>query len=277
MIRSVIIVLVIAFVSTTVAHRHHRHHPIPVVTSAVAAPTNTTDPTFAPVQNLGAPSKLSDLLNPIISAFLPVINKSMVELPAAYGDCSHSEPQPCINKGDLYYKHKSWQYKVRARWIGGLNTGSITSATFGPGPDGSTLRLDLAGVFAQLPVNIEIDECFTFDKCSKLWDNHSGCCGSNKHFSVSVEAKCQPAKPYLSTASVTALKTDSIHLSESIGPIKFNVADLTGAIKSAAQGLLKDLLTSHPFIPYNGQTYSIVGLVESFAEQRSGGANVVCA
>jgi hypothetical protein len=73
-----------------------------------------------------------DLLNGLIASQLPAINSAVVSaVPQSYGNCgSNSPPQPCVGTTDLYYVHKSWEYKAIARWISGLKSIVITSANF---------------------------------------------------------------------------------------------------------------------------------------------------
>merc|ERR1719359_2676136 len=112
-------------------------------------------------------------------------------IPASYGNCgSNSPPAPCEGNGDLFYKHKSWKYKAFARWVSGLKSVSFSSVVLTNSTTGALNGLSAAGAFASLPASIYVGECFTFDKCSELWDNRGACCGANKHFSFEVDVQC---------------------------------------------------------------------------------------
>ena len=135
-----------------------------------------------------------DLLNALVAKELPSINKELItHIPQTYGDCtSKSPPAPCVGSTNLYYVHKSWEYKAIGRWITGLKSINISDILFSKTNNNTDPKISLtvAGLFGELPLSLYIGECFTFDQCSILWDNTHGCCGDNNHFKISIDAVC---------------------------------------------------------------------------------------
>jgi len=201
-----------------------------------------------------------DQFNKFISTQIGTITEALQNIiPASYGDCgSDSPPQPCQDKGsDLFYKHKSWAYKATARWIAGLKTIAFDSIKVGADADGNLNSVVGAGHFDKLPVSIHIDECFTFDKCSTMWDNSDACCGSDKHFAVTIDVKCDPSTKRLEYLNLGKLDLDDFKITESLGKVSLPSYDITSSVHDAASGVLGDYL-SEAFIPYNGTKVTIV-------------------
>jgi hypothetical protein len=114
----------------------------------------------------------------------------------------------------------------------------------------------------------------TFDKCSKLWDNTNGCCGSNKHFEVDLEVVCQPDQKTqptpVSGIAVSGLRLDKLEITEKIIGIKIDVADITGAISSAVTGVLRQYVTSDAFLPGpNSTKLTLLQWVNSNAQAKA--------
>merc|ERR1711907_572296 len=169
--------------------------------------------------------------NKLIALMLPTINTQIQgKLPESYGDCSEDDPditaaQPCETCSGcnpdhghyLFYVHKSWKYKAFARWISGLKTLAFDSIVMtNSSTTGALNGLTASGAFANLDTPIYVGECFTFDKCSKLWDNRGACCGSNKHFSVEIDVTCNSTSHELISAGLKSLTLDPFEITESV-------------------------------------------------------------
>ena len=217
-------------------------------------------------QETTIPSNVSDAndnidqFNKFIATEIGTITEALQNvIPASYGDCGrHSPPQPCQDKGsDLFYTHKSWAYKATARWIAGLKTIAFDSIKVGADADGNLNSVVGAGHFENLPVSIHIEECFTFDKCSNMWDNSDACCGSDKHFAVTIDVKCDSSTKRLEYLNLGKLDLDDFKITESLGKLSLPSYDITNSVHGAASGVLGDYL-SEAFIPYNGTKVTIV-------------------
>jgi len=169
--------------------------------------------------------------------------------------------------------HQPWQYEAYARWITGLRSGHLTSVLFGAEP--STISVEIKGVFDSLPLSLWIGECFTFDKCSILWDNTEGCCGSNKHFKVDVSLTCNNTYPYFNNIRLVDLVLDQFEITEKIIGISINIKDITDSVSSVITGLLVQYLTKERFIPYNGTTVTVLEFANSEIKSYTGG-NFTC-
>jgi len=183
-------------------------------------------------------------------------------IPDSLGNCGASTssgpaPTPCEGTDDLYSVHKSWAYKAEARWVTGLKTIDFSSIvltnTSGAGLDGITIL----GAFGSLPASIHIEQCATFDKCTKLWDNTHACCGSNKKFSTWLGLACDAATHELKNMGLKSLTIDTFELQESLGPISLPAADITNPVHDAVYAQLQKYLTSS-FIPLNGTDVTLV-------------------
>jgi hypothetical protein len=224
-----------------------------ILLGVVADNTVASLPAATPAPG-AAPDPYIQELNKLISAAIPYATSLLQQnLPESYGNCGdHSPPQPCSGNANLYYEHKKYEYKVFARWISGLKSVNVTSApvarTMSPAPRGAMITVD--GVFASLPTSIYIGECFTFDKCSILWDNTHGCCGSNKHFSVELQLECSANNSTnpLAGLVVAGVKLDKFEITEKIVGIKINVDDITNSVQKAVGSLLTGLGNT-PVIP----------------------------
>lgn len=203
-----------------------------------------------------------DQFNSLIQSFLPKINEAIEkEIPNSYGNCGAGAPSPCQDAGgDLYYKHKKWEYKAECRWIAGLNTMAFQNISLVADSNGNLTGLVAKGTFDKLPASINIQQCVTFDKCTKLFDNTDACCGTDKHFSVSINAACNSTKQ-LQFLSLSNLKIDDFKITESIDGIKLPPADITDPVHDAAEKVMKQYLTE-AFIPYNGQKVTLVDYLD---------------
>merc|ERR1712072_57295 len=107
------------------------------------------------------------------------------------------------------------------------------------------------GSFANLPASIRIEERFTFDQCSNLWDNTGACCGENKGFSFELGISCNATSKNLVDMGLKSLTIDAFELTESIAGIDLPAVDITKAVHDALVGVLNGFLEK-PFISYNG-------------------------
>eukprot|EP01124_Arcella_intermedia_P027579 TRINITY_DN5431_c0_g1_i1.p1 TRINITY_DN5431_c0_g1~~TRINITY_DN5431_c0_g1_i1.p1 ORF type:complete len:246 (-),score=35.01 TRINITY_DN5431_c0_g1_i1:70-807(-) len=206
-------------------------------------------------------SPIIDFINAMIAAKLGDLNTDLrSHIPMSYGNCNDNGPaQPCrCSNGcaDLFYVHKHWEYEAYARWISGLQTMNITAIVFSA--SGTSIAVTIDGYFGELPASIRIAECATFDKCVKLWDNTHACCGNNKHFHFGVGVTCQNAFPYLNNLVVTNVTIDKFEITESIGPIKLNVKDITSSLESAFTSQATQYLSKEAFINYNGTKVTLL-------------------
>jgi hypothetical protein len=205
-----------------------------------------------------------DGFNKLIALELGLLNsKLQAVIPASYGNCGASTssgpaPTPCQDTGDnLWHVHKHWEYDAEVRWVTGLNTLDFTSVvltnTSGTGLDGVMGN----GTFAELPASVHIEQCATFDKCTKLWDNTHACCGKNKKFGFKVAVGCDTNTHQLTATSLKSLYIDDFELQENIGVISLPAADITDAI----HGVLVEQLTKYltqPVISHNNTEVTLV-------------------
>lgn len=215
--------------------------------------------------NVGADPGAIDGFNQFISSQVPTVTAALQGvMPASYGNCVDDAPTPCEDKGDyLFYQHKSWAYKAWARWITGLNTISFDTLKVTADEEGNLNGVYGAGSFKNLPASIAIDECFTFDKCSKVWDNEDACCGSDKHFDLTLDVKCDDANKSLVYIDFGELNIDTFEITESFGPVKLAQVDITNDVHDAAKGVITDYMTK-AFIPYNGTTLTITDFLNAY-------------
>eukprot|EP01123_Difflugia_compressa_P015547 TRINITY_DN87_c1_g1_i1.p1 TRINITY_DN87_c1_g1~~TRINITY_DN87_c1_g1_i1.p1 ORF type:complete len:251 (+),score=34.10 TRINITY_DN87_c1_g1_i1:58-810(+) len=206
-----------------------------------------------------------DGLNKEIQLILPDINTSIQSnVPSSIGNCNdNNPPQPCqcIDSGCdyLYFIHQKYEYEAYARWITGLRTGSLTSIVLSAEDGGKTITVSVTGLFQELPVSLWIGECFTFDRCVKIWDNEDGCCGTNKHFQVFVSVSCvNTTYPFLNNIRVDNVTVDKFEITEKIVGININIIDITNSIEAAINSFLSQYLTTVKWIPYNGTMVTVV-------------------
>jgi len=202
--------------------------------------------------------------NKLIAMELPTINTQLQSaMPQSIGNCDGAAP-PCQTFGgnpdhgnDLYYVHKSWKYKAFARWITGLKSVSFSSIVLTNSTTGTLNGLQASGSFADLPASIYVGECFTFDKCSELWDNTGACCGANKHFTVDIGIACNSTSHELLGSGLKSLTVDPFKITESIAGIPLDPVDISSAVHDAISGVLSNYLTT-AFISANGTEITLV-------------------
>eukprot|EP00658_Telonema_sp_P-2_P072804 TRINITY_DN618_c0_g2_i4.p2 TRINITY_DN618_c0_g2~~TRINITY_DN618_c0_g2_i4.p2 ORF type:complete len:206 (+),score=45.05 TRINITY_DN618_c0_g2_i4:123-740(+) len=160
--------------------------------------------------------------NKVIALELPLLNTELQKaIPASYGNCQASTasgpaPNICQDTGDnLYSVHKPWVYKAEARWITGLNTASFSSIVL-TNSSGTFDGVQGAGMFQDLPASIHIEQCATFDRCTKLWDNTHACCGQDKHFSFGVKLSCDPSTHQLVDMGLSTVTIDDFKIQENV-------------------------------------------------------------
>jgi len=209
--------------------------------------------------------------NKLIAMELPLINTQLQgAMPESIGDCENSGSDttaaaPCEtctgcnpdHSNYLFYVHKSWKYKAFARWISGLKSVSFSSVVLTNSTTGALNGLSAAGAFASLPASIYVGECFTFDKCSELWDNRGACCGANKHFSFEVDVQCNSTSHELQDLGLKSLTIDPFEVTESIVGIDLNPVDISTAVHDQVSAVLNKYLTT-AFINYNGSQLTLV-------------------
>lgn len=184
-------------------------------------------------------------------------------VPSSIGACTspHAPPSPCLcldgHCKDLYHKHKAWQYTATGRWVSGLNTIALGDLLFSS-LSNSTVALEISGEFAKLPLSLYIAECTTFNKCHKMWDNTSACCGSNKKFRVSLQVECAASFPYLSHGEVVSAHIDKLVIREHMAGIKVKVADITNRVTHILEQQLQTYLTVARFIPTGNGSLSLL-------------------
>merc|ERR1711935_743165 len=201
--------------------------------------------------------------NKLIAMELPLINTNIQKvMPASYGNCGASTasgpaPAPCHDTGaDLFKVHKSWAYRAEARWISGLNSITFDSIVLA-NTTGALDGLQANGHFASLPTSIHIEQCVTFDMCTKLWDNTGACCGNNKHFSFTVGIACDTATHGLKDMGLKGLTIDQFEVTESIAGIDLPSEDITDPVHAALVQVLSGYLAK-PFISNNGTEETLV-------------------
>ena len=247
-------------------------------------------------QGAAAQSNIIDALNKILSSQVPSLNSYIAShaAPASMGQCNaESAPAPCDcisgSCGPLFYQHKvehlfpkwyisrcvliimvilylfvpmqKWEYKATAYWLSGLNSGVIDNAMITSIEDGK-VHFQVKGHFANIPLRLRIEECFTFDRCSKLWDNSYACCGTNKHFVIDAVIDCQSSYPYLQKIALQSFALDDLSIDEkALGIIMIKVADITSSVHSAIQTFARQALSNPHLIDHHGQNISIVDFV----------------
>jgi len=233
------------------------------------------------------------MLNSMLESALPGINTEVKsKIPASIGACSmnsdrrrrrrrtQSAPQPCSG-GDcqwLFYEHKSWAYTVFARWLGGLKSIQFTDAIASRPSSSKGLKLNVKGYFGSLPLSLYVGECATFDQCSKLWDNTHACCGTNKHFDISVSAICSSdlSKGPIDRLEVSGVDLDKIEVTEKIVGIKFNVKNLTDKVRDEIKKRLGSVLTDQEIVKVNGKKVTLKEFLNTPSTQQFMVAMAVC-
>jgi len=233
------------------------------------------------------------MLNSMLEKALPTINTEVKsKIPASVGACSmnsdrrrrrrrtQSAPQPCSG-GDckwLFYQQKSWAYKVFARWLGGLKSVEFTDAIASRPSSSKGLVLNVKGYFGSLPLSLYVGECGTFNVCSKLWDNTHACCGTNKHFDISVSAICSSdlSKGPIDRLEVSKVDLDKIEVTEKIAGISFNMKDLTDTVRDEVTKRLGSFLTDQEIVKVNGKTVTLKEFLNTPSSQQFMVAMAIC-
>eukprot|EP00940_MAST-03C_sp_MAST-3C-sp2_P000530 g530.t1 len=208
-----------------------------------------------------------DEFNKLIQSELPTINEEIESvMPDAYGSCSDGAPSPCDENGNLYEKHKKWEYRVTARWISGLNTMVFSDIELVADPKTQNLTgLTVSGAFAKLPASIHVEQCVTFDRCTTLFDNADACCGTNKQFTAHLNVKCAETTKEIQMVSLGDLNIDDFKITESFGPVSLPSYDVTAPVHAAAQSVLIHYLTD-PVLPLNGTDVTLVDFLNHYGK-----------
>lgn len=194
---------------------------------------------------------LIDQLDFLMAGALPELAGSVQDaIPDSYGKCDSKSPDPCEGSSSIYYKHKSWVYKVDARWISGLKTISFTQAVSARNTDTPGVSIRIDGYFGELPLSLYIGQCVTFDICTKIWDNTNACCGS-KEFSLNISMVCASSGGGgpIDHLEMMSVDTDKFEINEDILGIGITVADITSKVQNQVESMLTDYITTETIYP----------------------------
>jgi hypothetical protein len=218
----------------------------------------------------------------------------------------------CIDVGDLYYERSRW-LEVKARWVSGINNARLDSAILSV-PADHRLSFAIEGRIAgELPLSLKIGQCFNpaawiTGKCTTLWDNTSACCGSDKSFTVIIDAECNDSEGstvslphqislakddglsgkdgnnlmFIRNVSMRSLHIEPLVVQESLlGLFTINVKDITSSVQESIMQLLSPFIFSeHPrrFIPWSSsgrevQYFSLIEMLNQLIVLNAGGDN----
>lgn len=203
---------------------------------------------------------LPDQLNRLGNVMRPQIrNLAAQHLPKTYGNCKErNPPAKCEEGGNLYVKRQRL-YKVKARWISGINDLNLDSFAVAPMDDGR-LNISLVIRTTDLPMSLRLETCTRLTGCVKLWDNTSACCGKNKRLWATIIASCNTQSPYLRNPILSFLHMDQIKVYNKIfGKYKVKLADVTKAAENGVKQAVRGFLTSNLIDDANGLLKSLYG------------------
>ncbi|KAH9106652.1 hypothetical protein AeMF1_017792 [Aphanomyces euteiches] len=231
-----------------------------LIFAAVAAALATAAPASKQDSLLEGTPVLPDVLATLIAAYKPLLgNYAKSQLPATIGNCGQDNPPlPCSESGNLYETTNTF-YKVRARWISGINTMTLNSlnATF---DDSGNMALTLAVNFAQLPMSLKVDGCGGFLGCVNVLDNSDSCCGSNKTVVMTATANCSESYPFITGFAVATTKiTPAINVQIDILGKMFDVRDVTPSIESGLKDAAGNFLAAKGVDLLNTEIKSLFG------------------
>ena len=125
--------------------------------------------------------------------------------------------------------------------------------------------LTVSGFFEKLPASLHVQECFTFDQCSTVFDNTDACCGTDKHFTAAMNVECANTTKDIQFVSLGNLHIDDFEITESFGPVKLPSYDVTGPVHDAAVVVLDHYLTD-PVLPLNGTDVTLIDFLNYYGK-----------
>lgn len=195
------------------------------------------------------PEQLSYMkVNRALVVVLPLINNVLHQtLPATVGNCDDSvrPPLPCVGNQIAYRSpHTSTGSEVLARWVTGLNTVHLRSASVTIIPESRRpIQVSIAGQVADLKISLRIKECL-LQVCKTLWDGTGGCCEPNRNFMMVIATDCVHnalGAAQLGDFKLEYFDIDKIQLSENILGFEQDLADLTPTVRKHVQGLTSSI------------------------------------
>ncbi|RHY83053.1 hypothetical protein DYB37_000873 [Aphanomyces astaci] len=216
--------------------------------------------TSAQLVDLGPPV-LPDVLSALLDAYKPLLSGfAQANLPATIGNCKEANaPANCTDIGNLY-NVKNTFYRVKVRWISGINTMRLDdiAVTFDD-KDGS-MALTVKVYFAQLPASFLVEACAGVLGCSTFLDTTKSCCGTAKTVTMTATAKCSERPPFLHSFVVgNATISPGIAFTIDVFGHTFKVADITSYIIQGVKDSAGKFLATQGLTLVNSQLQSIFG------------------
>ncbi|CAK4666351.1 hypothetical protein LEN26_015114 [Aphanomyces euteiches] len=198
--------------------------------------TNTT------ADNVSLRAFLTPML-PSLRDSLPAILDGLI--PMSYGNCKGDvrPPQPCIGSTDLYTSTGVF-YRIRARWIAGLNVIHFDTFDVKFDRNGSML-LTVSARFDALPMSVQVDACLGYF-CTGVLNNTDTCCGTNKTLTVVARIGCCTTPPFLCKPSVVSADvTPFVSAVVNVFGAKIDVWDLTPTFTSVLRDQVESVVLAH--------------------------------
>ncbi|RHZ11766.1 hypothetical protein DYB26_010342, partial [Aphanomyces astaci] len=216
--------------------------------------------TSAQLVDLGPPV-LPDVLSALLDAYKPLLSGfAQANLPATIGNCKEANaPTNCTDIGNLY-DVKNTFYRVKVRWISGINTMRLDdiAVTFDD-KDGS-MALTVKVYFAKLPVSLLVEACAGVLGCATFLDTTKSCCGTAKTVTMTATAKCSERPPFLHSFVVgNATISPGIAFTIDVFGHTFKVADITSYIIQGVKDSAGKFLATQGLTLVNSQLQSIFG------------------
>lgn len=212
---------------------------------------------------------LPDQFAKLAKVFKPQIRRlAQQHLPKTYGNChDKNPPRKCEHHGGNLYQEQTTFYKVKARWITGINDLHMRDLSVVRLEDGR-LAIAMMVQMTNLPMSLRLEACSPLLGCGlMLWDNESGCCGRNKRIWATITISCSSQAPYLRHAKLESLKMDKIQVHNSIfGKYKVKLADVTKSAEDGVKTALGNFLRSDAINELNGVIQSLYGRFELTCE-----------
>lgn len=167
-----------------------------------------------------------------------------------------------------------WAYKVKARWISGINTLRVDQIQLASG--GGHFTLQVSGALEDLKLRLQVEQCITFDRCTSIFDNSDGCCGREKRFTVKLRMQCSSGFPYLTSPQFESIEMDKLQITQRIGPVNIKIKDITGLVKGQVSTNVLKVLTEIPLISIEGQKYTVLNAANEFFKSLDYGSEFPC-
>jgi len=197
-----------------------------------------TNSLFIPQHSLSSSDPIVDV---VLRQLTPTISQALQSaLPECYGGGKAGCTKGSAKHGYVYRKHKKWAYKVYAAHVDGINTLSTDTISLGESNDGR-LQLVAHGTYPKkaLATDIYVGECFTFDKCSKIWHNNDNFQGGHAvKLTLTFDCEGDGLFALTSESNVSIEIAPPLVIHESVGKIHFDVMSITAEVKKALKGLL---------------------------------------